>query len=146
MAILYSSLINGKHDKGKVEDTSPRGSACPPRTLAPPREGRRASPQQHKAEASVAPASPDPLSEVLKSVMRSVLREELAELREALTEPQQSEYRDRQQEAQRLGISIATLDRLCRDGLPFVYVGESRRFRAAEVDAWLDTRRMTEGS
>lgn len=143
MAILYSSLINGKHDKGKVEDTSPRGSPCP-RTFARIRDGRRASPQQHNAEVSVAPASPDPLSEVLKAVMRSVLREELAELREALTESPKSEYRDRQQEAQRLGISIATLDRLCREGLPFVYVGDSRRFRAAEVDAWLDTRRMAE--
>lgn len=84
--------------------------------------------------------TPDPLSEALKSLIRSVLREELEELRAELLKPV-SEYRDRNQEAARLGISLATLDRLCRDGLPFVYVGDSRRFRAREVDDWLSTRR-----
>jgi hypothetical protein len=47
------------------------------------------------------------------------------------------EYRDRASEAQRLGISVAKLDRLVREGLPTVWIGSSPRFRAADVDAHL---------
>lgn len=42
--------------------------------------------------------------------------------------------------AQLLGVSVATLDRLIADGLPFVRVGSHRKFNRDGVQAWLDQR------
>lgn len=79
------------------------------------------------------------LFEALTELVRSAVASELEQIKLQLAEPR-SEYRDRHAEAQRLGISLSTLDRLCRDGMPFVHVGDSRRFRASDVDAWLTSR------
>lgn len=76
----------------------------------------------------------DALTHALRELIRGVIREELAVLR---AEPPPVEYRGRNEEAQRLRISVSTLDRLVRDGMPCVHIGDSRRFRAADVDAWL---------
>lgn len=40
--------------------------------------------------------------------------------------------------ARELAVSLATVDRLCRRGLPFVRVGDVRRFRLKAVLRWID--------
>lgn len=47
---------------------------------------------------------------------------------------------DRDGCARLLGISVGTLDRLRREGLPRVRVGDVDRFEAAEVLTWLRER------
>lgn len=42
--------------------------------------------------------------------------------------------------AMQLSCSIATIDRMVRDGCPFVIVGRTKRFDMARVQAWLATR------
>ena len=39
--------------------------------------------------------------------------------------------------AKRLGVSTRQIDRLCREGLPYLRVGVHRRFHSRRVDAWL---------
>lgn len=39
--------------------------------------------------------------------------------------------------AERLGFSVRTIHNLVKEGLPSRKIGRSRRFIAAEVDAWL---------
>jgi excisionase family DNA binding protein len=46
----------------------------------------------------------------------------------------------RQQTAQALGCSLATLQKLVADGCPFVRLGESPRFELARVLEWLRER------
>ncbi len=46
----------------------------------------------------------------------------------------------KQDVCQVLGVSPASLDRFCREGMPHVYVGASRRFRRAAVVAWFESR------
>jgi excisionase family DNA binding protein len=53
---------------------------------------------------------------------------------------------DRQGLARQLGCSPATVDRLCRAGLPFIRVGEARRFSLERVLSWLEQRPQTRGS
>jgi predicted DNA-binding transcriptional regulator AlpA len=43
-----------------------------------------------------------------------------------------------------LGISVASLDRICNDGCPFITIGKSRRFDLAAVREWLATREQPE--
>jgi hypothetical protein len=47
---------------------------------------------------------------------------------------------DRSELAQSLGCSVATVDRLSRDGAPCVWLVESRRFELATVLEWLRAR------
>jgi excisionase family DNA binding protein len=50
----------------------------------------------------------------------------------------------KQQLAAALGVSTATIDRLCREGtIPFVPVGDSRRFDLASVRQALEARAAT---
>jgi hypothetical protein len=51
---------------------------------------------------------------------------------------------DRQGLARQLGCSVAQVDRLCRDGLPYVRLGESKRFRLDGVIAWLEQRSQSQ--
>lgn len=84
------------------------------------------------------PAVPPPVDPIT-AMIRAAIRAELEPLLTALSKQQaQPDYLDRRACAQRLGISLATLDRLCRDGtIPFVVVGDSRRFRSSDVDVRL---------
>jgi excisionase family DNA binding protein len=84
------------------------------------------------------------VDDALRELVRGVVRDELEALRAELVSPP-SPYLDRQQTAQRLAISIATLDRLCRAGLPCVRVGDSRRFLSSDVDAWIRARGIDGG-
>ena len=43
-----------------------------------------------------------------------------------------------------LGCSLATIDRMDRDGMPHTIIGRTRRYDLAAVRAWLDTRKMPE--
>jgi len=50
----------------------------------------------------------------------------------------------KQEMAVKLKISIPTLDKLRKDGLPTIKVGESIRFDENEVDVWLKAQREKE--
>jgi hypothetical protein len=47
---------------------------------------------------------------------------------------------DRRDAARAVGVSVATLDRLARDGAPVHRVGARRRFDVVELRAWLEAR------
>lgn len=79
----------------------------------------------------------DPLSAAIRTVIRSELETTVAALAGAQTKP---EFIDRHALAAELSTSVATVDRLCRAGMPFVRLGDARRFRLAEVAQWLDRR------
>lgn len=50
------------------------------------------------------------------------------------------EYLTRQRLAGALDVSLATVDKLTREGLPHVTVGDSKRYRLADVHAHLATK------
>lgn len=54
--------------------------------------------------------------------------------------PKEPDYRDDAAEGRRLDVSISTIKRMVGEGMPHVYMGDRRRYRAADVDAWLKTR------
>ena len=55
--------------------------------------------------------------------------------------PAQQPWMDTDQAAQYLGVSVSHLYTLCQSGqVPYGVVGRSRRFRAADLDAWLTER------
>lgn len=72
-------------------------------------------------------------------------REELEQLITAAVEKALAEQRedvapallDRATIARRLGIGTSTVDRLRREGMPVVWIGESPRFEADACVAWL---------
>jgi excisionase family DNA binding protein len=120
------------------ENQLPSRKNAPPTRTAIPYRSLLPSPANSNDSAE---ASGEALVKVLSAIVRSALAPEIDRLFDLLAaEPKVPDYRDRHAEAQRLDISLSTLDRLCRDGLPFLHVGDSRRFRAADVDAWLDQR------
>jgi hypothetical protein len=77
----------------------------------------------------------------IEDSLRTIVREALAEL---LPPPAAPERRpallDRKAIATELGVSVATVDRLCRDGMPFVRLGDSKRFELARVLEWARNR------
>jgi predicted DNA-binding transcriptional regulator AlpA len=65
----------------------------------------------------------------------------LAELRsETQRAPAKGPLLSKQQLAQALGVSVATIDREVTRGLPCVVVGASRRFDESAARAWLETQ------
>lgn len=61
------------------------------------------------------------------------MREEAEKTRTPVTEPLLS----RSDLGRELRISIATIDRLVRDGMPFIQVGGSKRFKQSDAMTWL---------
>lgn len=47
---------------------------------------------------------------------------------------------DRAGIARELGCSVAKIDRLCNEGMPFVRLGDTKRFRVQAVLKWLEAR------
>jgi hypothetical protein len=47
---------------------------------------------------------------------------------------------DRREIARLLSVSLAQIDRFSADGMPFLLVGECKRFEVAEVKAWFKAR------
>jgi excisionase family DNA binding protein len=47
---------------------------------------------------------------------------------------------DKKELAEWLGISIPTIDRWRKDGLPFIQTGKLVRFQKTKVQSWLDER------
>ncbi len=77
----------------------------------------------------------DYLSELVRRAVREEVSNALAEL--TVSEPR-PELRESDAMARELSISRSTLDRLVNRGLPYIRVGDVRRFRTAEVMAWLE--------
>lgn len=80
----------------------------------------------------------EPLVVVSLEQLRAEIRSAVAEALDAqATAP---DYRDRTEEALRLGISKATLDRLVREGAPVAWIGSTPRFQARAMDQFLAQR------
>lgn len=78
-----------------------------------------------------------PVALVLDAVaFRAAVAEVVAEV---VVEPRPA-LLDRGRFAREVSVSPATVDRLVREGLPFVRVGADRRFDLAECVAWLRAR------
>ena len=84
---------------------------------------------------------PDPLVallEVVRNAAREGAEQALAVRRPAALEPP-GPLLDKRGIAHALGVSLATIDRLCRDGrIPFLRVGDARRFDLVGVRAALE--------
>jgi hypothetical protein len=55
------------------------------------------------------------------------------------------EYLTRQRLAEALDVSVSLIDRMTREGMPCVLVGDSRRYRLPDVHAWLAARTTAGG-
>jgi hypothetical protein len=82
------------------------------------------------------------LGTVLAKLLRRVVREELDRALCELSPEPPPALLDRQQLAKELGCSAAKVDRLRRDGMPFVRLGPGgvRRYELAPVLSWLRNR------
>lgn len=79
-----------------------------------------------------------PLINVLEPFIKRAMAEVLAEY--AAAERAQPELVDCATMAQLVDCSQAQIHRLCNDGLPFVRLGEVKRFKPSAVYAFLETR------
>lgn len=71
--------------------------------------------------------------------LRAIVREAVAEALAGTTRSA-SRLLTKADVARELACSVATVDRMTRDGMPAVTVGRTRRFDAAACRAWLETR------
>lgn len=75
------------------------------------------------------------------------LDELLEAIRDAVTEAQggakSPRLLDKQCLAERLGVSISTVDKMRRAGLPCLYAGDSPRFVFEDVVAWMTEQKST---
>lgn len=74
-------------------------------------------------------ATPEQLTELIREAVERALADQRQDVAPVLI--------DRNGVARALGISPSTVDRLRRDGLPCVLIGDSPRFLAAECVSWL---------
>lgn len=58
----------------------------------------------------------------------------------------EEEYFDRTAMAKLLGVSLVTLDRRVAEGMPYVRVGDHKRFLPSDVRAWLRGRSEGNGN
>jgi hypothetical protein len=74
--------------------------------------------------------------------LRVIVREEIADaIRTHQTPPpDRPALLDRKSVARELGVSIATIDRLVREGMPHVRVGDCKRFELDRVLDWIRRR------
>lgn len=88
------------------------------------------------------PAPQDPLAAALAAVLKPIVLDALTAAFEQIEERQQArpEYVNRSTLAELLGVCSATVGNLEAKGLPRVRVGDSVRYRPADVFRWLDER------
>jgi hypothetical protein len=77
----------------------------------------------------------DALLETIRAAVRAELKEHAA-----LSSQLSPEYVDRSGLARELSVSLPIVDRLCREGMPYVTIATVRRFRVAAVREWLESR------
>lgn len=79
----------------------------------------------------------------LRAILGELVREAVADAIEELraSEPVRPVLLSREQLAQAICVSPATLHRLVRAGCPCVWVGDTRRYRLDAVLSWLESRR-----
>jgi hypothetical protein len=83
--------------------------------------------------------TPEQLAELVKRAVQDALAEHQP------SAPAPALF-DRTGIAQRLGLGTTTVDRLRRDGMPCVFIGDSPRFELAECLAWIRGRNaLSEG-
>jgi len=100
--------------------------------------GTRAKPTGARTQAAVSPTQGAaaivvvPL-EQLDALIRDAVAAELADRREDV----RPALLDRKGIAQALGIGTTSVDRFRKDGMPFIWLGESPRYIVEECIAWL---------
>lgn len=83
----------------------------------------------------------NPLDELLRTIVREEVRAAVAEQLATLAPPSEPPtLLDRKGLARALVCSVATVDRMVREGMPHVLLGDSRRFDLPVVKGWLATR------
>jgi len=83
----------------------------------------------------------DPIVVMSPAELRALLAEVIAETASATSKPPEpAPLMDRHGLAQLLDVSLSTVDRLIREGVPRVYVGDAPRFDRERVMAWLEAR------
>jgi predicted DNA-binding transcriptional regulator AlpA len=102
-------------------------------------------PSHATAEAVKSFSTSDPLYLIQHSTLAEVLSEVLpAIVAEAIAGcPAEPEYVDSAAICQKLTISRSTLSRMVLEGAPCLRIGDTRRFRLADVIAWLQSREET---
>lgn len=76
--------------------------------------------------------TPEQLAELVRGAVETALAEQRQEVAPVLL--------DRAGVAQRLGVGTTTVDRLRREGMPCVFIGDSPRFDLAECVDWIRRR------
>lgn len=79
--------------------------------------------------------TPEQLAELLRGTIETALAEQRPEAAPVLL--------DRAGVAQRLSIGTTTVDRLRREGMPCVFIGDSPRFDLAECVDWIRQTQVT---
>jgi hypothetical protein len=77
------------------------------------------------------------LAPIIREAVRATIREELASLQDA---PKRSAWVAKKELATYLRISVATVDRLDREGAPFERVGNAKRYELTKYREWLKSR------
>lgn len=81
-----------------------------------------------------------PLVLVSPDDLRTMLREVVAEVIAEREPPDAPALLDRRAMASMLGVGVDTLDKLRREGLPEIRVGDAPRFHPPDVLEWLKSR------
>jgi hypothetical protein len=81
---------------------------------------------------TVAVLTPEQLQELVRGAVETALAERHEDAAPMLL--------DRARVARALGVGIATVDRLRREGMPCVFIGESPRFLITNCVEWLQRR------
>lgn len=78
---------------------------------------------------------PDQLDAIIERAVRSAVRQLTGELHQ----PHVPEYMDKKALAAYLNVSVSTIGRMMRAGMPYAIASGSPRFRTADVDLWMRT-------
>ena len=117
-------------------------SAAPAKPLPPPpwRARERSVTVEASADSAAIVGAVATLMEALLKEVAERTRVSMMEAIAAANDPEPlPEYFDRAGIARQLSTSVTNIDRLCHEGLPYVRLGDMRRFRLADVRAWLES-------
>ena len=78
---------------------------------------------------------PDELDAIIERAVRSAVRQLSAETHRSHV----PEYMDKKALADHLSVSVSTIGRMMRAGMPYSTASGSPRFRTADVDLWMRT-------
>jgi excisionase family DNA binding protein len=78
----------------------------------------------------------------LAALIRGIVADELRPIRDNLNNDTPSEWMTRSQLAAYLGVSLPTVNRHMKEGMPYSRLGEQPRFHKSDIDRWLKDERV----